>query len=102
MSEAVAQPKRTGLLIWLISSQIVALVTLIMWLVGAGISLMAVQVGSPPAWLIAFYFYPIYPLSLSIGAWVAYSRQKNRLAAILSLLLIPPLILFCLAIAFNL
>ena len=102
MSETVEQPKRTGLLILLIVSQILATATLLIWLLGSGISMMATNVdGSRPVWLIAFYFYPIYPLSISIGAWIAYNRRKNRLATVLSILLIPPLFLFCLLIVLN-
>jgi hypothetical protein len=101
MSETVEQPKRTGLLIWLIVSQLLALASLVIWFFGAAISMFAKSTESPPLWLIAFYLYPIYPLGISIGAWIAYYRHKNRPAAILSALLIPPLFLFCLFIVLN-
>lgn len=99
MSETVEQPKRTGLLIWLIVSQLLAVASLLLWFVGAAMSIMSVDPeGSLPAWIIAVWCYPVFPLGVSIGAWVAYTRDKNKLAAILSGLSFAPIVLFFLII----
>jgi ABC-type Na+ efflux pump permease subunit len=98
MSEITSQPKRTGLLIWLIVSQLLAVASLFFWLLMAGLSVMAFDSGvTQEAWnvVIAVWLYPIFPLVMIIGAWVAYAKRKNRLAAILSgLSFIPPALLF--------
>ena len=98
MSEITSQPKRTGLLIWLIVSQLLAGASLFFWLLMAGLSVMAFDSGvTQEAWnvVIAVWLYPIFPLVMIIGAWIAYARRKNRLAAILSgLSFIPPALLF--------
>jgi len=98
MSEITSQPKRTGLLIWLIVSQLLAVTSLFFWLLMAGLSVMAFDSGvTQEAWnvVIAVWLYPIFPLVMIIGAWIAYARRKNRLAAILSgLSFIPPALLF--------
>jgi hypothetical protein len=52
---------------------------------------------TPEAWtfVIAIWSYPIFPLAMVIGAWIAYARQKNRLAAILSgISFAPPFLLY--------
>ena len=98
MSEITSQPKRTGLLIWLIVSQLLAVASLFFWLVMAGLSVMAFDSGvTQEAWnvVIAVWLYPIFPLVMIIGAWIAYAKRRNRLAAILSgLSFIPPALLF--------
>jgi len=98
MSEITSQPKRTGLLIWLIVSQLLAVASLFFWLLMAGLSVMAFDSGvTQEAWnvVIAVWLYPIFPLVMIIGAWIAYAKRKNRLAAILSgLSFIPPALLF--------
>ncbi len=43
ITETVEQPKRTGLLIWLIVSQVLAIASLLIWFVGAGMSMMSVD-----------------------------------------------------------
>lgn len=81
------QPKRTGLLIWMILSQLLALGSLVIWLLMAGLSVMAFDQGSSPeAWtfVIAVWSYPILPIILVIAAWIAYARRRNVLAAVLS------------------
>lgn len=98
MSEITPQPKRTGLLIWLIVSQLLAVASLFFWLLMAGLSVMAFDSGvTQEAWnvVIAVWLYPVFPLVMIIGAWIAYAKRKNRLAAILSgLSFIPPALLF--------
>ncbi len=95
-SEQTATSRR-GLLIWLITSQLMAVASLLLWLVVAGLSVMAFDSGeSPQAWafVITVWSYPILPIALAIGAWIAYARKKNKLSAILSGLTFTPPILF--------
>lgn len=91
--------KRTGLIIWMILSQLLAVGSLVPWLLMAGLSVMAFDQGSSPeAWtlVIAVWSYPIIPLILVIAAWIAFSRRRNVLAAVLSgFSFAPPLL--CLA-----
>lgn len=62
MTELTAQPKRSiGTLIWLIVSQLLALGSLLIWAVLAGLSVMAFDSGqSPAAWtfVLAVWAYP--------------------------------------------
>ena len=104
MSEIEVQPKRTSLLIWMIVSQLLAVASLFIWVVMAGLSVMAFDAGeTPAAWafVITIWSYPIFPLGLSIGAWVAYACRKNKLAAILSGLSFAPPILFALLLGIT-
>jgi hypothetical protein len=99
MTETSSQPqKRTGLLIWMIVSQLLALGSLVIWLLMAGLSVMAFDSGvSAEAWtiVIAVWSYPIIPLGLVITAWIAYARCKNVLAGVLSgLSFAPPFLLY--------
>ncbi len=87
VAEISPQPKRTGLLIWMIVSQLLTLGSLAIWLLMAGLSVMAFDSGvSAEAWTIVIiaWSYPIFPLLLVIAAWIAYARRKNTLAAVLS------------------
>lgn len=92
------QPKRTGLIIWMILSQLLALGSLVIWLLVAGLSVMAFDSGvSSEAWtfVIAVWSYPIIPLILIIIAWIAYAKRKNVLAGVLSgLSFTPPFLLY--------
>ncbi|NJC96514.1 MAG: hypothetical protein C3F07_07865 [Anaerolineales bacterium] len=92
---------RTPVLIWLIVSQLLALGSLLFWLVMAGLSVMAFDSGeSPEAWafVIAVWSYPIWPLGCSIAAWIAYARKKDRLAGILTTLTFLPVLILLLVI----
>ena len=98
MANDDAQAKRrTGLLIWLIVSQLLALGSLVIWAFVAGFSVMAFDEGpSREAWtiVIAAWAYPLFPLIMAISAWVAFAFRKNRLAAVLTgLPLAPPALL---------
>ncbi len=98
-SEQTATSRR-GLLIWLITSQLMAVASLLIWLVVAGLSVMAFDSGeSPQAWafVITVWSYPIVPFALAIGAWIAYARKKNKLSAILSGLTFAGPVLFYIA-----
>lgn len=98
MNNTEEKPKRTGLLVWMIVSQVLTLLSLLIWLLVAGLSVMAFDSGvTTAAWtiVIAVWSYPIIPILLVIGAWIAYARHKNRLAAILSgLSFAPPFLLY--------
>jgi cytochrome c-type biogenesis protein CcmH/NrfF len=87
MTETTPPKKRTGLLIWMIVSQLLALGSLAIWALMAGLSVMAFDSGvTAEAWTIVIivWSYPIIPLILVIAAWIAYARRKNTLAAVLS------------------
>ncbi len=98
MTEHTAKPKRSVVtLIWLIVSQLLAVGTLFFWVLAAGLLVMAFDEGqSPEAWtfVLAVWAYPIFPLIMAIGAWIAFAFRKNWLAAILSgLSFTPPVLL---------
>jgi cytochrome c-type biogenesis protein CcmH/NrfF len=99
MTEAAAPPKRrTGLLIWMIVSQLLAIGSLVIWAFVAGMSVMAFDEGSSPvAWAIVLtvWAYPLFPVLMAIGAWVAFALRKNRLATVLTgLTFVPPVLLY--------
>jgi hypothetical protein len=99
MTEVSAPPKRrTGLLVWLIASQLLAIGSLWFWALVAGLSVMAFDEGdSPLAWAIVIvaWAYPLFPLTMAISAWVAFAFRKNRLAAVLTgLTFAPPVLLY--------
>ena len=64
----------------------------------AGLSFMAFDSGeSPQAWafVITVWSYPIFPILMAIGTWIAYARRKDTLSAILSgLTFALPILLF--------
>lgn len=95
--ETAPQPKRTGLVVWMIISQLLAVASLLIWLLIAGLSVMAFDAGvTAEAWtfVLLVWSYPILPLGLVIAAWIAFARRKNVLAAILSGLSFAPPFLF--------
>jgi hypothetical protein len=98
MTETTAPPKRRiGLAIWMILSQLLMLGSLLIWLLMAGLSVMAFDSGSTPeAWtfVLLVWAYPIIPLILVIAAWIAFAKRKNTLAAVLSGLSFAPPVLF--------
>src|ERR1041384_4617918 len=88
-------------MIWLIVSQLLALLSLLFWLFAAGISVMAFDSGSTPqAWtfVIAVWSYPIWPIVFTIAAWIAYTRKKDMLAAILTTFTFLPVLMLILFI----
>ena len=104
-TELAEKPKRSIVtLIWLIVSQLMALASLLFWVLVAGLSVMAFDEGpSPTAWaiVIAVWAYPLFPLVMAIGAWIAFAFRKNWLAAILSGLAFMPVGLLYLALRFG-
>ena len=99
MTQVTAQPeRRTGLLIWLIVSQLLAVASLWLWFVMVGVSSMAVFAdgASIADWaiVISVCAYPLLPLILAFSAWIAFALHKNRLAAVLTgLTIVPPVVL---------
>jgi hypothetical protein len=98
MTERTARPKRRiGTTIWLIVSQLMALGSLLIWAYLAGMSGFAADSGSNPAvvtFILVIWAYPLFPLVMAVGAWIAFAFRKNRLAAILSgLTFAPPVLL---------
>ena len=95
---------RRPILIWLIISQLLALASLFFWLVAAGLSVMAFDSGvTQQAWnfVIAVWAYPIWPIAFAIAAWVAYTRKKAKLAAILSTLTFLPVLVLIIVIVLS-
>ena len=93
---------RKPILIWLIVSQVLALLSLIFWLVVAGLSVMAFDSGvSAEAWtfVIAVWSYPIWPVAFAIAAWIAYARKKDRLAGVLTAFTFLPVLVLIIILA---
>ena len=93
---------RKPILIWLIVSQVLALLSLIFWLVVAGLSVMAFDSGvSAEAWtfVIAVWSYPIWPVAFAIAAWIAYARKKDRLAGVLTTFTFLPVLVLIIILA---
>ena len=93
-------------LIWLIISQVLALISLVFWLLVAGLSVMAFDSGvTAEAWtfVIIVWSYPIWPIVFTIASWIAYARKKDRLAGILTTLtFLPMLVLFLIIVLSSL
>lgn len=104
METIPASPSRKPVLVWLIVSQLLALASLVFWLLVAGLSVMAFDSGvTAEAWafVIAVWSYPIWPIVFTIAAWIAYARQKDRLAAILTTLTFLPVLILILIIVLS-
>ena len=104
MSQQAVENPRARLIIWMIVSQILTVLSLGIWLLVAGLSVMAFDSGvSAEAWaiVITVWSYPIIPLVLVIASWIAFARHRNRLAAVLSGLSFAPPILFYLCLAIS-
>jgi K+-sensing histidine kinase KdpD len=104
MEAKPALPSHKPILIWLIASQILALLSLVFWLLVAGLSVMAFDSGvTPEAWafVIAVWSYPIWPLAFAIAAWIAYARKKDRLAGILTAFTFIPVLALILVLVFT-
>ena len=96
---------RRPILIWLIASQLLALMSLLFWLFAAGISVMAFDSGATQqAWtfVIIVWSYPIWPIVFTITAWIAYARKRDRLAGVLTTFtFLPVLVLILIIILAN-
>ena len=99
MSE-IKPKRRIGLVIWLIVSQLLAVGTLFIWLIIAAYGLVAYgadTLSETPTFASGLWLYPIFPLVMAIGAWIAFAKRKNILSAILSGLSFAPVVLLLLA-----
>jgi hypothetical protein len=97
-------PSRKPILIWLIVSQLLALGSLVIWLIVAGLSVMAFDAGvTREAWtfVIAVWSYPIWPVVFTIAAWIAYARKKDRLAGVLTTLTFLPVLALLIILALS-
>jgi hypothetical protein len=95
---------RRPTLIWLIASQLLAALSLIFWMLAAGLSVMAFDSGvTQEAWnvVIAVWAYPVWPIAFTIAAWVAYARKKDKLAAVLTTLTFLPVLILILIIMLS-
>ena len=93
---------RKPILIWLIVSQLLALGSLVIWLIVAGLSVMAFDSGeTTEAWtfVLAVWSYPIWPLGFAIASWIAYARKKDRLAGVLTTLTFLPILVLIILVA---
>lgn len=93
---------RRPILIWLIVSQLLALASLFFWLVMAGLSVMAFDSGvTQEAWnfVIVVWLYPVWPILFAIAAWIAYVRNREKLAGVLTTLTFLPILVLMLIIA---
>jgi hypothetical protein len=100
----LAPRSRTPILIWLIVSQLLALLSLVFWLLVAGLSVMAFDAGvTAEAWafVIAVWSYPLWPLVFAIAGWIAYARRKDRLAGVLTTLTFLPVLVLILILVFS-
>ena len=97
MSHPSPQPgPRIILTIWMVLSQLLAAGTLLVWAFAALTSILFFDSQPNPsgmASILVFLAYPIWPVGLSIAAWVAYARRKNVWAAIFSGLSAAPILL---------
>jgi hypothetical protein len=87
---------RRPILVWLIVSQLLAVASLLFWLLMAGLSVMAFDSGvSTEAWtfVILVWSYPIWPIAFAIASWIAYARKRDRLAGVLTTLTFLPILL---------
>lgn len=104
METKPASPSRKPILIWLILSQLLALASLVFWLLMAGLSVMAFDSGvTAEAWtfVIAVWSYPLWPLAFAIAAWIAYARRKDRLAGVLTTLTFLPVLVLIVILVFS-
>ena len=99
MAKIATQPKRSkGTLIWLIVSQLMALGSLFIWAIFAGLSGMAADSGDSSGalkFILIVWAYPLFPLVMGISAWITFWHRKEVVAAILSgLAFVPPVLLY--------
>lgn len=96
---------RRPVLIWLIVSQALAALSLVFWLLMAGLSVMAFDAGvTAEAWtfVIVVWSYPLWPVAFAIASWIAYARRRDRLAGVLTTFtFLPVLLLFLFMLISN-
>ncbi|MBI3118224.1 MAG: hypothetical protein HYZ00_06045 [Candidatus Hydrogenedentes bacterium] len=81
--------KRIGVAAWLVVSQLLALASLLLWLIAAGFSLMAFDSGfntTAVIIVVCIWAYPLFPLVCAVCAWLAFRAGRNGLAITLTTL----------------
>ncbi|MGE5378969.1 MAG: hypothetical protein ACM3XO_28260 [Bacteroidota bacterium] len=106
METELKRSSRRPVLIWLIISQALAVLSLVFWLLVAGLSVMAFDSGvTAQAWtfVILVWSYPLWPIGFAIASWIAYAFHKDRLAGFLTTLtFLPVLVLILVMVVGNL
>jgi hypothetical protein len=88
-------PSRRPILSWLIVSQVLAAASLVVWLIVAGLSVMAFDSGvSAEAWT---FVIAVWPLGFAIASWIAYARRRDRLAGVFTTFTFLPVLVLILA-----
>lgn len=87
-AEASPPARRSVVVAWMVSTQLLSLLSLLPWVVAATISLMAFDTpGATERWgvwatVIAVWLYPLFPLGCAALAWVAFARRRLRRAVV--------------------
>lgn len=92
--------RNRSVLIWMIASQLLGALSLLPWLIMAGLAVMAFDSGFSPqaaAFVGAIWSYPLLPIGAAIVSWFFYAKRRMRAAAIatsIPMVLVLPLILY--------
>jgi hypothetical protein len=100
MSENPVEPQNsTDILIWMIATQLLAVISLVVWflLITDPNMIFAGDSGADGLIFVIIY-YPLYPIAMIIYSWIAYSSRKISLALILSGLSSAPTVLLYFAL----
>ncbi|MEW5983800.1 MAG: hypothetical protein AB1806_15725 [Acidobacteriota bacterium] len=79
---------RTATLVWLILSQALYILSLLPWLVAAGLAVMAfdapesTRMWQPWLFVGVVWSYPLWLLACGAAAWVLYARGRHRVAIV--------------------
>lgn len=96
------QADRGRQLVWLILGQAIAGLSLVLWLVIAIVTTIAVSAeGGAGAWIFGaiVWAYPVWPIGFSIAAWLHWRRGRASWAALLiGLACLPGVILLALVV----
>ena len=82
---AAERPSRTAPALWMVLTQVLALLSLAAWAVVAGFSFVASgpanpEILLPKPLLWALWIYPAIPLACTVAAWRAFRRGDTRRA----------------------
>jgi|GEM_PF-2054255 len=69
--------------VWLLLSQVIGLLPLLLWLVAAPFSLMAFDSGvstDATLFVAAIWCYPVLPIGAVLGAWTLFAFKKDKAA----------------------
>jgi len=96
--------KRPAVLAWLIVSQALYVLSLLPWLMAAGMAVMAFDApGSTKMWqpwlfVGVIWSYPFWMLACAIVAWVLYARSRVRGAVVATTIPLMALVAFALLV----